>query len=258
MNGTNRRRLIFRKNKRVHKKIRFDILTIFPGMFSSYLDESMIKRAQARKLLDIRVHDLRKWAKDKHRKVDARPFGGGPGMLMKVEPIYLALKELKALPAGGGSASGGKSPKKNRPYVILLSPRGTRFTQRVAERLVKHDRIVFLCGRYEGIDERVTEHLVDEEISVGDYVLTGGELPAMTILDAVSRLVPGVVGKEASIVEESHSAEGYIEHPHYTRPESFSPKKGQKWDVPPVLLSGDHKKVAEWRLKHSKQKKRGT
>ncbi len=228
------------------KPIRFDILTIFPGMFSSYLDESMIKRAKVRKLLDIRVHDLRDYATDKHKKVDDRPFGGGPGMLLKVEPIYGALKALKAV----------KTAKKDRPYVVLLSPRGTRFTQRVAERLVKHTQIVFLCGRYEGIDQRVTDHLVDEEISVGDYVLTGGELPAMTILDAVSRLVPGVVGKEASIVEESHSTEGFIEHPHYTRPEDFSPKKGTHWKVPPILLSGDHKKIGEWRAKHSKRTKK--
>lgn len=222
------------------KKLRFDILTIFPGMFSCYLDESMIKRAQARKLLDVRVHDLRKWTTDKHRKVDDRPFGGGPGMLLKVGPIYRGLQAIGALKKGA-----------KKPYVVLLSPAGTRFTQRVAERLVRHDRIVFVCGRYEGVDHRVTEHLVDEEISVGDYVLTGGELPAMTILDAVSRLVPGVVGKEASIVDESHSSEGYLEYPHYTRPEKFSPKKGVTWDVPDVLLSGDHKKVGEWRAAQS-------
>lgn len=223
------------------KTLRFDILTIFPGMFSCYLDESMMKRAQARKLIDVRVHDLRAWATSKHRQVDDRIFGGGPGMLLKVEPIWRALKSLKAL----------KSKAKKRPYVVLLSPRGTRFTQRVAERLVKHDRIVFLCGRYEGVDERVSEHLVDEEISIGDYVLTGGELAAMTVLDATSRLVPGVIGKEASIVEESHSSDGFIEHGHYTRPERFSPKKGVSWDVPEVLLSGDHRKIADWRLKKS-------
>jgi len=228
-----------------NKALRFDILTIFPGMFSCYLDESMMKRAKARNLIDIRIHDLRAWATSKHRQVDDRLFGGGPGMLLKVEPIYRALKELKAL----------KAKAKKRPYVVLLSPRGTRFTQRVAERLVKHGRIVFLCGRYEGVDQRVTDHLVDEEISVGDYVLTGGELPAMTVLDAVSRLVPGVVGKEASIVEESHSSEGFIEHPQYTRPERFSPKKGVHWDVPEILLSGDHKKIAEWRRKHAKRAK---
>lgn len=225
--------------------IRFDILTIFPGMFSCYLDESMIKRARERKLLDIRLHNLRAWATTKHRQVDDRLFGGSPGMLLKVEPIYRALKELKAL----------KDARKKRPYVILLSPRGTRFTQRVAERLASHDRIMLICGRYEGVDQRVTDHLVDEEISVGDYVLTGGELPAMTVLDAVSRLVPGVVGKHASVMEESHAVEGFIEHPHYTRPEVFSPKKGVAWKVPPVLLSGDHKKIAEWRLKHAKRGK---
>ena len=139
------------------KTLRFDILSIFPGMFSCYLDESMIKRARERKLLDIRVHDLRAWSTTKHRQVDDRLYGGSPGMLLKVEPIYRALRELKAL----------RTKKKGRPYVVLLSPRGTRFTQRVAERLVKHGRIVFLCGRYEGVDQRVTDHLVDEEISVG-------------------------------------------------------------------------------------------
>jgi len=229
--------------------LRFDILTIFPGMFGCYLDESMIKRAQERKLLDIRVHDLRAWATTKHRQVDDRLYGGSPGMLLKVEPIYRGLKALGAL------KSQKPKVKSKKAYVVLLSPRGTPFTQRVAERLVKHGRIVFICGRYEGVDQRVTEHLIDEEISVGDYILTGGELPAMTVLDAVSRLVPGVIGKEASIVEESHSAEGFIEHPHYTRPEAFSPKKGMSWKVPSVLLSGDHRKVAEWRLKHSKRKK---
>jgi tRNA (guanine37-N1)-methyltransferase len=230
-----------------NKALRFDILTIFPGMFSCYMDESMMKRASARKLIDVRVHDLRAWATSKHRQVDDRLFGGGPGMLLKVEPIYRGLKALRAL------KSQKPKVKSQKPYVVLLSPRGTRFTQRVAERLVKHDRIVFLCGRYEGVDQRVTDHLVDEEISVGDYVLTGGELPAMTVLDAVSRLIPGVVGKEASIVEESHSSEGFIEHPQYTRPERFSPKKGVHWDVPDVLLSGDHKKIAEWRSKHAKR-----
>jgi tRNA (guanine37-N1)-methyltransferase len=157
-------------------------------------------------------------------------------MLLKVEPIYRALKDLK---------NGG------RPYVVLLSPRGTRFTQRVAERLAKKPRLVFVCGRYEGVDQRVSDHLVDEEISIGDYVLTGGELPALVVIDAVGRLVPGVVGKAASIKEESHSKEGYLEYPHYTRPEIFSPKKGAAWKVPKVLLSGDHAKIAAWRAKKS-------
>lgn len=225
------------------KAKRFDILTIFPGMFGGYLDESMIKRARARKLLDVRVHDLRGWSVGKHRQVDDRPFGGGPGMLLKVEPIYRALKDLKAL----------KSKAKKRPYVVLLSPRGTRFTHAVGKRLARHDRLVLICGRYEGVDQRVTEHLVDEEISIGDYVLTGGELPAMVVMDSVARFIPGVVGKEASTVEESHSREGYIEYPHYTRPEVFSPKRGIKWPVPKVLLSGDHRKISEWRAAQARK-----
>ena len=227
--------------------MRFDILSIFPGMFDCYLDESMIKRAKARNLLDIRLHDLRKWTTDRHHTVDDRPFGGGPGMVLKVEPIYRALKAIRALKEGTKAARGKKDP-----YVVLMSPRGTRFTHRVAERLSKRKRIVFLCGRYEGIDQRVTDHLVDEEISIGDYVLTGGELPAMVVLDAVSRFVPGVVGKHASIVEESHAMPGYIEYPHYTRPERFVPKKGVSWNVPDVLLSGDHKTIETWRKKKSK------
>jgi tRNA (guanine37-N1)-methyltransferase len=234
--------------------LRFDILTIFPKMFGCYLDESMIKRAKARKLLDIRVHDLRDWSTGRHRQVDDRIFGGGPGMLLKVEPIHRALKSLKALGTGKSKVKGQRS--KVTPYVILLSPAGTRFTQRVAERLAKHRRIVLICGRYEGVDHRVGEHLVDEEVSVGDYVLTGGELPAMTVLDAVSRLVQGVVGKEASTVDESHATEGYLEYPHYTRPERYAPKKGVSWDVPKVLLSGDHKKIAAWRMHKSKVKSR--
>lgn len=234
------------------RRIRFDILTIFPGMFGCYLDESMIKRAKARGLLDVRVHDLRAWATGKHRQVDDRPFGGGPGMLLKVEPIYRALQSLKAFrPTSSPAKSGAR--KKRKPHVILLSASGIRFTQRVAERLSRHDRLILICGRYEGVDHRVSEHLIDEEISVGDYVLTGGELPAMTVLDAVARLVPGVVGKEASIVEESHSAEGYLEYPHYTRPEVFIPRRGEAWRVPKVLLSGDHRKIAEWRLKNSRK-----
>lgn len=226
-------------------KLRFDILSIFPGMFDCYLDESMIKRAKKRKLLDIRVHDLRKWTKDKHRTVDDRPFGGGPGMVLKVGPIHRALKSIRAVTKG----------KSKDPYVVLLSPRGTRFTHKVAERLSKRKRLVFICGRYEGIDQRVTDHLVDEEISIGDYVLTGGELPAMVVLDAVSRFVPGVVGKSESIVDETHSKPGYIEYPHYTRPEVYEPAQGKKWPVPNVLLSGDHKKIDEWRKKKSKQRK---
>lgn len=230
--------------------MRFDFITIFPKMFGCYLGESILKRAQKKRLVSFRVHDLRKWTTDKHKTVDDTPYGGGPGMVMKVEPIYRALKSLRA-----------KASKKTR--VILLSAKGKQFTQRDAVRLAKYKRLVFICGRYEGVDERVAKHLADEEISVGPYVLTGGELPAMVIADAVSRQIPGVLGKAESLLEESYSkttqtthyslpTTHHKEYPHYTRPEIFSPKKGVKWRVPKILLSGDHKKITEWRGKQSK------
>lgn len=220
--------------------MRFDILTIFPGVFDGYFGESIIKRAQAKKLIDIRVHDLRRWSADqKHHKVDDRPFGGGPGMVMAVGPFYRALKSLKALT--------GRSTR-----VILMSAKGKRFMHKEAVRLAKYRRVVLLCGRYEGVDERVAKHLCDEEISIGDFVLTGGELPAMVIVDAVSRQVPGVLGKQESLAEESHSEEGVTEYPQYTRPEIFKPKRGTAWKVPEVLLTGDHKKIAAWRRSRQK------
>lgn len=212
--------------------ITFDIISIFPQMFSSYFAESILKRAQEKKLLRVRTHDLRKWSLDKHHKVDDKPYGGGPGMVMAVEPFFRALKTLK---------------RKKSDRVILLSAKGAAFTQADAKRLATYKRIVLLCGRYEGVDERVAEHLADEEISIGNYVLTGGELPAMVIADAVSRHIPGVLGAEESLADESHDHEGVTEYPHYTRPELFSPKRGVQWDVPNELLSGDHKKIAEWR-----------
>lgn len=216
--------------------MRFDVLTIFPPMFDGYFTESIIKRAREKGLLDIRVHDLRDWADGKHRKVDDKPYGGGPGMVMQVGPFFRALKALKAIGA-----------KKTR--VVLMSAKGKRFTHKDAVRLAKYDRLVLLCGRYEGIDERVAANLADEELSIGDFVLTGGELPAMTVIDAVSRHVPGVLGKSASLAEESHSEEGVTEYPQYSRPEAFEPKKGVSWRVPKVLLSGDHAEVAKWRAK---------
>lgn len=226
--------------------MRFDVLTIFPAMFEGYFTESIIKRARERGLLDVRVHDLRDWSTDKHHKVDDKPYGGGPGMVMKVEPFYRALKSLKALATGKG--------RKTR--VLLLSAKGKRFTHKDAVRLSKYGRLVLLCGRYEGVDERVAAHLADEEISIGDFVLTGGELPAMTVIDAVSRHVPGVLGDPASLAKESHAEEGVTEYPHYTRPDVFSPKKGVRWSVPDVLLSGDHAKVEEWRAGKEKRRKR--
>ncbi len=221
--------------------MRFDILTIFPGMFESYFSESLIKRARERGILDIRAHDLRRWSADKHHKVDDKPYGGGPGMVMGVAPFYRALKELRAL-----------GDKKTR--VVLLSAKGKPFSHKEAVRLAKYKRIVLLCGRYEGVDERVAAHLADEELSIGPYVLTGGELAAMAVIDAVSRHVPGVVGKKESLKDESHAEEGVTEYPQYTRPEIFSPKKGTAWRVPKILLSGDHEKIAAWRRDKKKRR----
>jgi tRNA (guanine37-N1)-methyltransferase len=221
--------------------MRFDVLTIFPAMFESYFSESIIKRARERGLLDIRVHDLRDWADNKHNRVDDKPYGGGPGMVMQVGPFYRALKSLKAIGA-----------KKTR--VILMSAKGKRFTHKDAVRLAKYDRLVLLCGRYEGVDERVAEHLADEEISIGDFVLTGGELPAMTVIDSVSRQVKSVLGKKESLARESHAEEGVTEHPQYTRPETFSPKKGVEWSVPEVLVGGNHAAIEKWRANEEKKK----
>ncbi len=220
--------------------MRFDILTIFPNIFDSYLNESILNRAQKKKLVDIRIHDLRKFTQDKHRTTDDRPYGGGPGMVMKVEPVYQALKYLKALPK--------QKTKSHR--VFLLTPQGQTFNQRLAESFTKYKRITLLCGRYEGFDERIRS-LVDEQISIGDYVLTGGELAALIITDAVSRLIPGVLGHEDSAKDESFSKDlKTLEYPHYTRPEVFMGKK-----VPQDLLSGNHQAIEDWRKNNMKKKK---
>lgn len=195
-------------------------------MFAGPFEESIIKRAQEKDLVQITIHDLRKWGLDDRRTVDDRPYGGGPGMVMRVDVVDSALKELKT-----------KDSK-----VILLDAGGKTFNQEKAGKLSKLSHIILIAGHYEGVDHRVHEHLVDEVISIGDYVLTGGELPAMIIIDSIVRLIPGVVGKEASIVEESHSKPGYTEYPQYTRPEEY---KG--WKVPNVLLSGNHKEIKKWR-----------
>ena len=210
--------------------MRFDILTIFPEIFDSYLKESIIARAKKRKLIEIHIHDIRKYSKDKHKKVDNTPYGGGAGMVMTPQPIYDAIKAVK---------------KFNKGPVIYLSPQGKVLTQTKAENLgKKHQGLILLCGRYEGIDDRIRQLCVDEEISIGKYVLTGGELPAMILLDAVSRLIPGVLGKEKSHQEDSFSKalNRKKEYPHYTRPPAF---KGLK--VPEVLLSGNHKEIEKWR-----------
>ncbi|MDD5341884.1 MAG: tRNA (guanosine(37)-N1)-methyltransferase TrmD [Patescibacteria group bacterium] len=219
--------------------MRFDILTIFPNIFDSYLNESILKRAQKAGLVEFQIHDLRRFTKDKHKTTDDRPYGGGPGMVMKVEPIYSALKSLAALP-----------PKKSRSHgVILLTPQGRIFSQAEAKRLIKFKRLTLICGHYEGFDERIRDY-VDEQISIGDYVLTGGELPAMVIVDAISRLIPGVLGDADSSKDESFSKDQKtLEYPHYTRPENFL---GQR--VPKILLSGNHAQIAAWRNKHLRKK----
>ena len=232
--------------------MRFDILTIFPKIFSGpggYFSHSLMARAQKKRLIRIVVHDLRKWATDKHKTVDDRPYGGGVGMVMKVDVVFNALKALKKIP-NPKSQVPNKSKIQNSKYkirTILLTPQGKTFSQKHAKRLARYDRLILISGRYEGYDERIRK-LVDEEISIGDYVLTGGELPVMVVVDAGARLQPGVVGKSASLREESFS-ESLLEYPHYTRPPEF---RGGK--VPKVLLSGDHKKIREWREKQAFKK----
>lgn len=218
--------------------IKFDIITIFPEIFKSYMAESLIARAQVKKLIKINVHNLRKWTTDNHKTVDERPFGGGLGMVLKVEPIYKAVKEIKK--------------KNKKAKVILFTPRGKKFNQKLANKLSKLDQIIFICGRYEGVDERVARNIADMEISIGDYDLMGGELPAMVAIETISRLIPGVLGKPALLKERVTKEGGFLEYAQYTRPENFSPKKGTNWKVPKVLLSGDHKKVEEWKKQHGK------
>ncbi len=212
--------------------MKIDILTLFPEMFKGPFDESMIKRAQEKKLVEIKIHNLRAWAKDKHKTVDNRPFGGGVGMILMVEPIDQALKELR----------------RKETKVILLTPQGKIFSQPLAQKLSKEKHLVFICGHYEGVDERIREHLVDEEISIGDYILTGGELPAMVVVDTIVRLIPKVLEKKEAVQDESFS-NNLLEYPQYTRPANF---KGQQ--VPEILLSGNHKKIAGWQKKKAKEK----
>ena len=225
--------------------MQFDIITIFPNIFDSYLKESILKRAQAKKLVKINIRNLRDYTKDKRKTVDARPYGGGFGMVLMVEPIHQAVKKILNF----GSCT-PKTPKKKKK-VILLSAKGKKFDQPMARRFSKLDQLILICGRYEGIDERVAKYIADEEISVGDYILTGGELPAVIVVDAVSRLIPGVIAK-GSLEEESFSQEKYVEYPHYTRPENII-IDGQARKVPPVLLSGNHQKIEKWQEKHSKR-----
>jgi tRNA (guanine37-N1)-methyltransferase len=207
--------------------VRFDILTLFPRMFASTFDSSLLKKAQEKELIEIVVHDIRAYATDKHRMADDYPYGGGNGMVMKVEPIALALDDIV--------------PDRASATVILLSPQGKVFNQQIALELSNSPRLVLICGHYEGVDERVRAHLVDREISIGDYVLTGGEIPAMAVVDAVARLLSGVLGNRESARSDSFSA-GLLEYPQYTRPVEY-----RGWRVPEVLLSGNHREIEIWR-----------
>ncbi len=224
------------------KPLRIDIVTIFPEMVDPYMHGSILGRGEKAKALSIHVHQLRDWTHDNHHTVDDKPFGGGPGMLMKIAPFHEALVALKLR-----TKDGKKTAASNKARVIVTSAKGTMFTQQEAMRLSKYDRLVFLCGRYEGMDERIAEHLADEELSIGPYVLTGGELPAMVMADAAARLRPFVLGQKASLDQESHTVEGEVEYPQYTRPEKYLLTKKKSWDVPEVLLSGNHKMIEEWR-----------
>src|ERR1700735_5544306 len=226
--------------------MRFDIITIFPEFFAGPLDYGIVRRAREAKLIDSHTHDLRDFTHDRHRTVDDRPFGGGEGMVMKPEPLFEAVESLL------GENSAAAPPAETA--IVLLSAAGKMFTQEMARRFAKLQRIVLICGRYEGVDERVAQHLATDEISIGDFVLSGGELPAAMVLDAVTRLIPGALGNEDSTVNESRatkhvsriSRRGILDYPHYTRPPSF-----RGWDVPEVLLGGNHEEIRRWRAQQA-------
>jgi len=209
--------------------IQFDVVTIFPEIFKGFVSESLLARGQKKKIIKIGLHNLRKWTTDKHKTVDDKPYGGGPGMVLKVEPIFKAIKSLKL------------KIKSKKVRTVLFSPRGKVFNQEMAKKWAKLDQIIFICGRYEGVDERVAENIADEVISVGDYVLNGGEVAAMAVIESVSRIVPGFIAKKESAQK--------ADHVQYTRPEVFMAGK-KRLKTPKILLSGDHKKIKEWREKH--------
>jgi len=210
--------------------MRIDIVTLFPNMFNGPFAESIIKKAIDRQLVTIAIHNLRDYTWDKHHIVDDYPFGGGPGMVLKVEPIFAAVEAIKG---------------EEEVPVILLTPQGRLLCQEIVEQLASYERIIFICGHYEGVDERVREYLLSDEISIGDYVLSGGELAAMVLVDAVVRQLPGVLGSEASLGQDSHTT-GLLQHPQYTRPQVY-----QGWEVPAVLVSGNHAQIAKWRREQS-------
>jgi len=214
--------------------VRFDILSIFPEMFISPLNSSLLKKAQEKNLLNVCLHDIRDWALDKHRMTDDAPYGGGCGMVMKIEPIDKALSSIKNYQLN--------------PIVVLMTPQGEKLNQKIAAELSREKQIIIICGRYEGIDERIREHLVDREISIGDYILTGGELAAMVLVDVVSRFIPDVLGNPESTVSESFS-NNLLEYPQYTRPAQY-----KNWAVPDILLSGHHAQIERWRRQESLKK----
>jgi tRNA (guanine37-N1)-methyltransferase len=212
--------------------VKIDVLTLFPAMFAGPLDESIIKRARTAGLLELQLHQLRDWTHDRHKTVDDRPFGGGPGMLLKPEPIFEAVESLK----------------REKTRVVLMSPSGRKFDQAIARELAQQEHLLIVTGHYEGFDERIREGLSDDELSIGDYVLTNGALPAMVVIDTVTRLLPGVLGDDASSTEESFS-HGLLEYPQWTRPAEF---RGMK--VPDVLVSGNHAEIAKWRVEQAKKR----
>lgn len=214
--------------------MKIDILTLFPDMFKGPFDASIIKRAESRNLISVNVHDLRRWGEGERKNVDDRPYSGGPGMIIRVDVIDNALKDFKL------------KVKSEKSKVVLLDATGERFVQQKAVKLSKLEHLILIAGHYEGVDHRVHEHLVDEVISIGDYVLTGGEIPAMVLTDSIIRLIPGVLGKDESSMVESHMEPGYLEYPQYTRPEKYN-----GWDVPKVLLNGNHKEIEIWRKNKS-------
>jgi len=227
--------------------IHFDFITIFPEIIRPYFEESLFKKAREKKLIKIRVHNLRDFAPDKHHTVDDKPFGGGFGMVMKVDVWHQAIAKIAKLKIAGKKLK----PANKDTAIIMLTPRGKTFNQKMAAKLAKFKQIVFVCGRYEGVDERVAKKIATHEISIGDYDLMGGELPAMAIAEAVSRLVPGVIGKP-DFLAARNGKDGFFESAQYTRPEIYAPTKGINWKTPQELLCGDPKKINAWRQKHGK------
>ena len=220
--------------------MQFEVFTLLPEVFPPYLESSILQRAQQRELIQVHIHNIRDYTHDRHHTTDDTPYGGGGGMVMKPEPVFEAVESVLGISSNQEQSTPVADARQGIP-VILLTPQGRVFTQRVAEELSRHERIALLCGRYEGVDERIRQHLVTDEISVGDYVLTGGELPALLLIDAVARLIPEVLGDPTGAEDDSHSM-GLLEYPHYTRPPEF-----RGWKVPEILLSGDHGKIEKWR-----------